>query len=317
VVSAEETIAEEQVKDYIPGEIIELVKDGKARVREDGSLECAYCDGISASGEGFKNEQAVLMHWTRWCVNNPAAATVQMNAANSARKAKGDPDGVNIRSKRGRGRLNLDRAPDTMEEVARRPGGARGGPAAYFIRPGATISEALIVSPNGAPMIRNGSDRANSEYVQARMRKKGFEYVGPNLTEKGVRRLAEVIQENRPDFVLFLDEEIEFAERTINESDHPDVREQARTRRGQLMRQREFYARPLNVDAMIRALKDIEKAQKLAALTPEQREAMLVMMDEAISANVANLMQRMGHSTASSGDGFSVEITNADPSDDF
>lgn len=304
--------------EYVVGEERELAGGAKLRVREDGTFECAYCNEGRKNGDGFDAEQGVSLHWNRWCDQNPNHKVAQTNHINAERKKRNDAEGVAVRSSRGRRRLNLDRPPDPMDEVAPRPGGARGGPAAYFIRPdGATISEALIVSPNGAPMIHNGRDRGNSRYYQDRLKDRGYEYVGPSLTPQGVRKLADVIASNRQDLILYFEEEIEATEQTIREADKPEVRDQARTRRAQFMRQRDFYAKPLDVDRMLSELDDILKAQKLAALTPAQREAMQVLMDEAISGRVSALISRMEHSTASTEDGFTVEITAAADSEDF
>lgn len=304
--------------EYTVGEERELNAGAKLRVREDGSYECAYCNGVKKDGDGFTTDNAVQMHWNQWCDQNPNHKVAEVNLENARRRQQNAGEKVPVRSKRGKRRLNLDRPPDPMDEVAERPGGARGGPAAYFIRPdGATISEALIVRPDGAPLLRNGVDRGNSRYVQDRMKDRGYEYIGPSLTPKGVRRLAEVIASNRQDYILFLNEEMDATEVTIREADKPEVRDQARTRLAQLKRQEQFYAKPLDVDQMLAELDDILKAQKLAALSPAQREAISILMDENISDRVSGLISRMEHKQAATEDGFSVSITNAGEDDEF
>jgi len=174
----------------------------------------------------------------------------------------------------------------------------------------------LVCYPNGAPMLRNGRDRGNSALYQSRQAAKGFEYIGPSLTPSGVKRLAEVIAGERQDYILYLEEEITSAEQTIREADKPEVRDQARTRRGQLTRQQNFYAKPLDIDGMIAELDDMMKAQKLAALSPAQREAFSVMFDEQVSGRVADLVNKM-EGKSSTSDGVRVNVTNAGPEDEF
>lgn len=286
-------------------------------VREDDTLQCALCDGVKKSGEGFGTPQAVALHWNRWCIQNPKQGLASANFSATLAKRAHPEDGVPVRSKRGRRRLDLDRAPDPMEEVPERPGGIFGGPAAYFIRPGATISEALIVSPNGAAMVHNGTDRANSKMYQDRLEKRGFEYIGPTLTPDGIRRLAEVMGEHRQDYVIFLQEEIETTRQLIHETETLEVRDQMRRRESQFERQLEIATKSFDAEKMISELNDILKAQKLAALSPAQRDAMSIFMDDKVSEKIQALVRRMGNKTATTEDGFSVEITNASADDDF
>lgn len=283
------------------------------RREEDESFTCAAC------GKGaYENPVAVQGHWNLRCQENPKRAA----ADHKLEQSRLDPvAGPIVRSRRGKRRLGVDRAPTVLEEIRDRPGGMLGGPAAYFINPeGATIREALIINPNGAPVVKNGTDRANARYYQDRARDKGHEYIGPNLTIEGVRRLVEVINSNRYDYLLDIKEQMQDCEQTILESDRPDVRDNARKRRGQLERLVEIASRDIDPEAVVAELNDVLKAMKLAALSPSQREAITIMMGEQVDTKIQSLiarMERKGVRGDFADGGFSATTRNAAPGDDF
>lgn len=161
---------------------------------------------------------------------------------------------------------------------------------AYFIRPdGATIRDALIAQPNGGvPLNADAKQRAkygtNAAYYRERERAKGFEFVGPRLTEAGVRRLVEVIYANREDEILFCEDEVVNCQHTIENSDLPQVRDQARKRKAQFSRRLEYLKQDLDPEAMSKELNDIVQAQELANLDPKLLAAMRSMMNEKVSA---------------------------------
>ena len=234
-----------------------------------------------------------------------------------------------IASKRGMARRGFSEQVATPLELIRpRPGGLIGGPAAYYINPrGATIREVLIISPNGAPMIHNGRDRGNSDMYQTTMRARGFEYIGPLLTEEGVARLVEVIEANLFDYTLDLKEQIFDVELDIENSDRPEQRDGQRKRRIQLVRLLEQAQKPLDGPRMVAEYLDVVKAQKLAAIPADIRQAVILMggtaaeTDKKISAMVDQLTGgKRVSGNFGSGDAaasFSATTSNAQDSDDF
>lgn len=157
---------------------------------------------------------------------------------------------------------------------------------AYFIRPdGETIRDALVLSPNGGiPEIDDQRKRArfgaNASYYRERARAKGLEYIGPVLTPRAVERLVEVIIANREEGILFAEDEIANCTYTIENSDRPEVRDQARKRRGQFQRRLEMLQQPLDAEEMARELNEIAQAQELASLDPKLLRVMERMMGQ-------------------------------------
>lgn len=170
----------------------------------------------------------------------------------------------------------------------------------YYIRPdGATIRDALILYPNGGvPDIDDQRMKArygtNSDYYKARQERKGLEYIGPSLTEGGIQRLVQVLERNREDEILFMEDEIADAQDVAKTSDLPDVRNQAKRRVRQLTRRLELLKQPLDADAMEAELKDIARAQSLARVDPNvlrTMRAMLGELDEKLTAKIAFFQQ--------------------------
>ena len=199
-----------------------------------------------------------------------------------------------LRSRRGRARyeMNVERP---IDQIRIPPGvntsaGTRTieakGAWCYFLRPdGATIRDALILSPNGG--IPNHPDpqmRArygmNFEYYRERGRRKGYEPVGSTLTADAIKRLVEILAENRDDEILFCEDEVVGCQAVIESADRPDIRDQARKRRRQFERRLETLRQPLDATALIGELNDIARAQTLAALDPNILAVMRSMIGE-------------------------------------
>lgn len=190
-----------------------------------------------------------------------------------------------IRSERGRRRAQRDmQALSPLEQVRRRPA-ATNGPYAYYINPdGATIRDALVLYPNGAKLTQEEDPRGkfseNADYYQARQRRKGLEYVGPTLNEPGVRRLVEVLQANKEDEILDLEDQIAAVEHDIKNSDRPEWRDNQRKRRAQLQKRLDTVRAGFDPDELIAELNQIAQAQQLSRVPP----AVLAVMRQMIGA---------------------------------
>lgn len=156
------------------------------------------------------------------------------------------------------------------------------GPWAYYLRPeGITISDTLIRYPNGAQLPRNEDPRGryseNAEYYQARQRRKGFIYVGPTLTPEGMKQLVEILERNKPEAVERLKDEI--AECEVFQSDIPERRQQARTRRERLLLVLSRVEQPFDPDNLLAELAVIARAQRMAKVSPETLAVMQEMQE--------------------------------------
>lgn len=176
-----------------------------------------------------------------------------------------------------------------IDQIERPPGGGgieATGAWAYYIRPeGATIGEALILYPNGGiPDIDNQRLRdrygTNAEYYRQRQRQRGLEYVGQQLNEAAMKRLVEVLESNRNDEDLFLQEEIADAKDVAKTSDLPQVRNQAKRRIRQLEKRLETIRAGFNPDELLAELNDIARAQQLAKVDPNVLRVMRSMIGE-------------------------------------
>ena len=204
---------------------------------------------------------------------------------------------VESKSKRGQSRYRL-RTLTPLEQIRMQPGGyQQQGAWAYYQRPdGATIRDALVLYPNGGvPDTDDPKMRAkyglNAEYYRNRQANKGFTYLGPKLTEEGMVKLVEVLKANAPDEVLFCQEEIEACERTIETSDTPEVRDQARRRKQQFLQRIAYIQQELDPDAILGELKEIARAQQLASVDPNILRVMKAMLGE-VSASLAEKIDK-------------------------
>ena len=198
------------------------------------------------------------------------------------------------RTERGRRRRGRDFRSLTPLEQIRRPTPGVTGPYAYYIRPdGATIMDALILYPNGATLPADQDPRGrysqNASYYRERQANKGFTYVGPTLTADGARLLVQTLERNRPDEILDLEDQIAECQRTIENSDRPEVRDGQRKRRDQLQARLDRVRTPLDADALMTELNEIARAQKMARLDP----AILAEMREMVGAANASFEEKL------------------------
>ncbi len=206
-----------------------------------------------------------------------------------------------IRSRRGLARRGMGgQALTPLEQIPARPGGTTGA-WAYYVRPeGATIRDALICYPNGARLPasedKRGAYSENAEYYQARMKRKGIEYIGATLTADGIRRLVEVLGQNQEDEALDLREQIQMCDYDIQNTDSPETRDAQRKRKLQLGRRLEYVETPLDADALILELEEISRAQRMANLDPQ----ILAVMREMVGAETARFTLLLEHFQAGS-----------------
>ena len=217
------------------------------------------------------------------------------------RTVEKNPEPV-IRSERGRRRMERDmQVLSPLEQIRRRPSETT-GPWAYFINPdGATIRDALILYPNGAKLPasedKRGKFSLNAEYYQQRQKDKGLEYIGPTLTASGIKRLIEVLEANKEDECLDLEDQIAACDHDIANSDRPEWRDNQRKRRNQLMKRLETVRQPIDADGLEAELNDIAKAQRMARVSPETLQVMREMLGES-EARITGMVSRFA-STAS------------------
>lgn len=209
------------------------------------------------------------------------------------------------RSERGK-RLYERAIVEPIDQIRMQPAGVTGA-WAYYLRPdGATIREALVLYPNGgAPNAIDdpkGKFGTNAAYFRERQRRKGFEYLGQRLDTTGVRRLVETIERNRPDYILFLEDMIADCEQTLTNTDSPQVRDQARKRRGAFQSLLNEANAPFDADRMLAELDEIAQAQRMANVDPAILQVMREMIGEANNRTMA-LVQRFNAGRQSDPDG--------------
>lgn len=164
---------------------------------------------------------------------------------------------------------------------------------AYYLRPeGATISDILVVSPNGARQdIPPGTDQrvakrrralsTNAEYYRGRESRKGHIYIGPKLTEEGIKMLVEIMERNRGDEIDYIDEQIAEAEDAFKNEPRRDHQSLHRARITALLKRRSYLTQRLNVEEMVEELRATAKVQQLASLPPEVLNVMRSLIGEA------------------------------------
>ncbi len=166
---------------------------------------------------------------------------------------------------------------------------------AYYLRPeGATIRDVLVISPNGGiPDIddprRRGKYAMNHELYRQKEEAKGHIYVGQRLSEASVKKLIEIIVNNREEERMFLEEEIEEAENIIKNSDRPDMRDLQRKRVRDLKTRLHYVTMELDADELLEQMNEISRMQRLASLPPQ----LLRVMREEISENNQRLLDRL------------------------
>lgn len=192
-----------------------------------------------------------------------------------------------------RARQARDRKVLTPLEQIRVPAQGVTGAWAYYLRPdGATIMDALILYPNGGvPDIPNNPRLAarhgtNAPYYRERQKRKGFEYLGQTLTEEGMKKLVQTIEENRPEEILWTMDQIDECERIIENTDRPEERDRQRVRRDALRTRLNYLKNELDPVKMTEELNEIARAQQLANVDPNVLRVMRAMIGE-VNANMA------------------------------
>ena len=120
----------------------------------------------------------------------------------------------------------------------------------------------------------------NSEYYRARQARKGLEYVGPNLTAEGVKRLVTILRTNQEEEILDLEDQIAECVQDISNSDRPDWRDNQKRRRDQLQQRLDYVRTPIDADALIAELNEIARAQRMSKVSPETLAVMREMLAE-------------------------------------
>lgn len=208
------------------------------------------------------------------------------------------------RSQRGQ-RLRGDRVLTPLDQIRMAPTGGTSAHA-YYLRPdGATIRDALVISPNGGvPDIEDQRLRArygaNASHYRDLARAKGFEFLGEKLTPDGVRKLVNTLAKNREDELLFCQEEIEDCDQVIANSDLPQIRDQAKRRKVQFERRINTMLAPFDADALLEELEEIARAQMLANVDPNVMKVMRAMIGE-VNERMAKAISRFTQGKQSGG----------------
>lgn len=200
---------------------------------------------------------------------------------------------VEPRSERGKRRY-AGKVVEAIDEI-RVPGneskrrGELEGAWCYFGRTdGATIRDALILSPNGAGEGRFG---ANAAHFREKARAKGRVYLGPRLTAEGVQWLVDTIAKNRDDEILFVEDEIAEQDIILANAESQTERAIAHKRKRQYQVRLETLNRPFDPDAMLDELNEIARAQRLAKIDPNVLSVMKEMVGE-VNAKTAAMVAR-------------------------
>lgn len=192
-----------------------------------------------------------------------------------------------------------------LDQIRMSPQGNTGA-WAYYLRPdGATIRDALIICPNGGvPDLENKRMQArygtNAPEYRARAAAKGFKFIGSKLTPEGVRELINVMAQNVEDETLYCQELIADCEETIRNADRPEIRDQAKKRKGQLQKRIDTMLAPFDADALLAELDEIARAQMLASVDPNIMRVIRSMVGE-VNENLAKAVERFARGKAPSG----------------
>lgn len=234
------------------------------------SLVCE-CGWDKSNGKS----QALALHKRLHCPLRAEATEAVIEPA-----LKGEP-----RSDRGRRRRARDmRVLTPLEQIRGKPSEITGAWAYYLNPDGATIRDALLLYPNGARLPKTEDKRGkfseNAEYYQARQARKGYEYIGPTLTDAGVRKLVQVLESNREDEVLDLEDLIAECLHDIANSDRPEWRDNQRKRRDQLQKRLDTVKAGFDPDQLISELNEIARAQRMARVDSNVLAVMREMLGE-------------------------------------
>lgn len=183
---------------------------------------------------------------------------------------------IEPRSERGKRRY-AEKVVEPIDQI-RVPMGGITGAWCYWIRTdGATIADALILTPNGAG---EGKFGANSAYFREKGQRKGRIYLGQSLTVEGVKRLVEVIAANRQDEILFTEDEIAEQDAILQNAESQRDREIAHKRKRQYNLRLQYLQQPFDPETLVAELNEIARAQRLAKLDPNILAVMKEMVGE-------------------------------------
>ena len=197
------------------------------------------------------------------------------------------------RSLRGRRELSGD-VPTALDQIRMLPGNASidvTGAWAYFARPdGATIREIVILQPNGgvpehAEAKMKPRYGANHMEYRQKQADKGFIFLGSTLNEAAMQIVVGILTKNRPDEILYCEDEIANCTHTIEHNDRPDIKDQARKRRASFQARLDLLNAPFDPDALIVELNEIARAQMMATLPAPMMRILKSMLGE-VSASL-------------------------------
>ena len=208
------------------------------------------------------------------------------------------------RSRRAQERMR-DPAPTAFEQIPTLPNGVFGA-WAYYLRPtGATISEALVLYPNGgipdnADARLRGKYGTNAEYYRGRQARNGFKYLGTKLTLDAMRQLMEVLSANREDEILYMQDVIADMDYKISGNADPRWTGTFQRRNATAQKRLEMLTEQWDPEALVKELDDISRAQRMAAVPGNVLQAVKELIGEAneqFNSKIAMMAEkfRQGH----------------------
>ena len=213
-----------------------------------------------------------------------------------AAKTTESPTPYQPRSQRARRQFKVVSTLDQIKVFPSTKADSATGAWAYYLRDTgveATIREVLIIYPNGGiPDIDDQKLKAqygtNADYYRQRQARKGVVYVGPVLTESGMRKMVEIIVKNRPDAILYCEDMIEDCKRDGDTLPDPKERALARRRQAIFEARLEMLNQEIDVPELLLRLDEIARAQQLAQVDPK----LLRVMRNEITANMEAAMAK-------------------------
>lgn len=175
----------------------------------------------------------------------------------------------------------------------------------YYLRlDGETIRDAVILAPNGgnAPDNPDPKLRArygmNAEYYHARARAEGREVLGPKLTTAGVRRIVEVLLENREEAVAYCEDMIAQCNYTIATTGIEKDRTVATRRKQQFQKRLDTVLQPFDPDELVAELDEISRAQRMSRIDPNTRAAIAEMFESQFNAKFDAMVNHFSRGSA-------------------
>ena len=240
-------------------------------------------------------KQFKALHWhTPFCEGRGEAPQEEGAAAVAVKVPSPAPVAGEPRSARGRRRMGVS-VLRPIDQIRMQPNGLTGA-WCYYLRPeGATIRDALILSPNwGAPdRIADPKGRfgMNANHYRAIAAQKGFVYLGQRLDARAVRLLVETMARNREDEILFCEDEIVNCQAVLDGGATEREKAVAAKRKRQYQTRMETLLAKWEPKALIEELNDIARAQRLSSIDPNLLAVMSELVDER-NTKLAALVQR-------------------------